>query len=136
MRFPAPVLQTPSDGQNFSEGEPIPLQWQPVGTLGADEFYVVTLAYTHFGETWYDEVPWTKNTQWLASEHEYLLDLSDDGRFVWSVQVVRQTDVDAAGQPSGTAVSPMSDQRTFTWTASGGGGGGGGGSNTPEPPPP
>jgi hypothetical protein len=134
MRFAAPVLQTPSDQQNFSEGEPILLQWQPVGTLGSNEFYVVTLAYSHSGATWYDDVPWTKDTQWLASQHEYLLDLSDDGRFVWSVQVTRQLGVDAGGRPTGPAVSPMSGQRTFTWTTSGGGGGGG--NETPEPPPP
>jgi hypothetical protein len=135
MRFGAPVLQTPSDQQNFSEGEPILLQWQPVGTLGTNEFYVVTLAYNHSGATWYDDVPWTKDTQWQASNHEYLLGLSDDGRFVWSVQVTRQLGVDAGGRPTGPAVSPMSDQRTFTWTASGGGGGDGG-DKTPEPPPP
>jgi hypothetical protein len=136
MRFPAPSLKAPIDGKNFSEGEPIPLEWEPVGTLGPSEFYQVTLAYTHSGATWYDEVPWTKNTQWMVSEHEYLLDLSDDGRFVWSVQVARQTGVDAAGKPTGSTVSPMSGQRAFTWSASSGGGGGGGGEKTPEPPPP
>ena len=126
------MLLGPPDGVSFSQDAEIVLEWQPLAGLPADGYYVIMVVYSHRGETWYDEVPWTQNTQWLASEHEYLLGLSDDGRFVWSVQVVRQTGVDAAGRPKGTEVSPMSDQRTFTWTASGGGGGG----NTPEPPPP
>jgi hypothetical protein len=99
-----------------------------VGTLGANAYYVVFLAYQHSsGAVWYDETPWLKDTRWLASDHDYLLDFSVDGVFTWSVQVLRNP-VYEGGKPTGTPLSPMSAQRTFVWKRGGGG--------TPESPPP
>jgi hypothetical protein len=113
----------PPDGQKFPGDAEIVLSWQSVGQLPANVYYVITVAYSHFEETWYDETPWTKNTSWTLSEHRYLLDLSDDGQFRWSVQVMRQ--------PAGIAVSPMSEVRTLIWRTEGGGP-----SKPPTPPPP
>jgi hypothetical protein len=110
------------------------LAWRPVGELPPDARFVITLAYTHLGATWYDEVPWTRETSWILSEHSYLLDLSDDGQYQWLVQVVRQTGVNANGQPVGVPLSPPSEVRTLLWRRAGGGGGGPG--NTPPVPPP
>lgn len=108
------------------------MAWQPVGSLPADAYYAVTVAYVHNGVEWYDEVPWTRGTSWTMSEHSYLLDLSDDGQFRWSVQVVRQTGVGADGKPTGLSLSAPSAVRTLIWRRPSGGGGGG----TPPPPPP
>jgi hypothetical protein len=123
VQLPAPGLAAPADGQVFAHSDDIVLEWQSVGQLPADAYYVVTLAYSHHGDTWYDETPWIKNTWWVMSEHRYLLDLSDDGLFRWSVQIKRQTGVDNQGAPIGLPSSPMSKERTLTWRASAAGGG-------------
>jgi hypothetical protein len=127
--FPAPVLLAPSDGQVFSDRDEIVLSWQPVGQLPADVYYVITVAYSHLGATWYDETPWTRNANWMLSEHRYLLDLADDGQFHWSVQVMRQTGIDANGRPTGVAVGPMSVVWMLYWRS-------GGGETRPTPLPP
>ena len=128
--FPAPSLLAPADGQSFHFGAEIVLQWSSVGALPADAYYVITLAYPHGNETWYDETPWLKETSWRASEHDYLPELSNDGSFVWSVRVMRLTGQDAQGRPTGEPLGPSSAQRRFSWSRSSGGGGGS------EPPPP
>jgi len=133
----APVLLSPLDKQDFPPDAEIVLAWQPVGALAADAFYAITVAYSHLGETWFDNVPWTRDTTWTLTEHSYLQDLSDNGQYRWSVQVVRQTGTDASGKPTGVPLSAPSEERMLTWRReSGGGGGGGGGANTPAPPPP
>jgi hypothetical protein len=131
--FPAPALVAPADGQEFAASDAVVLQWTSVGLLPADAYYVVNLAYTHNGATWTDDTPWTKQTQWAVSAHTYLLDLSDDGRYRWSVRVMRRTGTDAQGRPTGVALSPASGERTFTWRRAGGGPGT---QPTPTPAPP
>ena len=102
---------------------------EPGGELPADGYYVITLAYSHLGATWYDEVPWTRDTSWLLSEHRYLIDLADNGVMTWSVQVMVKTGEDADGNPIGAAVSPSSEQWQLTWRASSG-------KKATAPPPP
>jgi hypothetical protein len=130
--FPAPALLTPPDAEIFSEWDGIELSWQSIGPLPEDVYYVITVKYAHLGDTWYDETPWTKETSWRLSDHRYLLDLSDDGIFVWSVQVMRQTDLDADGKPMGLGLSPSSEVRRLTWERQNSGQT----VPTPEPPPP
>ena len=132
-QFPAPVLLSPPDGRVYSANDSVVLRWVPVGQLAHDEYYVPTVAYLHFGETWYDETPWIKKPVWDMSEHLYLLDegQSDNGEFRWAVRVMRRTGT-SEGKPVGTARSPMSEVRTLEWKRSAGGGG----ASTPEPPPP
>ncbi len=120
--LPAPILLAPSDRQEFSQDAEIILTWQTVGELPSGVFYEVIVAYIHLGETWYDEVPWIQDTSWTLSEHSYLLDLSDDGQFRWSVQVVRQTGADANGNPNGIPLSAPSEVRTLIWRWAPGGG--------------
>jgi hypothetical protein len=120
--------------QDFRAGSEVILAWKLVGELPPDAYFVITVAYAHLGATWYDDVPWTQDTSWTLSEHSYLQDLSDDGRYQWSVQVMYQTGVGANGQPIGVPLSPPSEVRTLLWRRAGGGGGGPG--NVPPPPPP
>jgi hypothetical protein len=129
----APLLVSPSDGQTFLEPADIILTWWSANALPRDAYYVVSVAYSHLGDTWYDDVPWTDNTSWALSDHRYLLDLSDDGRFRWSVQVNRQTRVDAEGRPVGVPLSAPSEVRTLLWRPVSPGGDG---PSTPTPPPP
>jgi capsular exopolysaccharide synthesis family protein len=130
--FPAPTLLAPPDRQDFQPNAEIVLTWEPVGELPADAFYVVSVAYIHFGETWFDDVPWSKDTSWTLTEHTYLKDLSDNDEFRWSVQVVRQTGTDAGGKPTGVPLSPKSEERLVIWKTEGSGGG----SGVPPPLPP
>ena len=129
--FPAPTLLGPADGQVFPTDAQIALNWQSVGSLPPDVYYVVTVAYTHNGGTWYDDKVWTQETNWILTEHDYLLELSDDGRFQWSVQVMQQTGTDETGRPIGIPRSPKSKVRTVIWTRPTAPGPG-----TPTPPPP
>jgi hypothetical protein len=130
--LPAPVLLSPADDSPFDQWAEITLAWQPVGVLPRDAYYVVSVAYSHQGDTWHDDTPWIKTTSWTLSDHRYLLDLSDDGLFRWSVQVFRQTRVDAEGKPVGVPLSAPSEVRTILWRDSSPGGG----PSTPTPPPP
>jgi hypothetical protein len=111
------------------------LAWQWVGELPPDAHFAITVAYAHRGAKWHDEVPWTREMSWILSEHGYLLDMSDDGQFQWSVQVMHQTGVDASGQPVGVPLSPPSEVRTLLWRRAGGGGGEGPETTPPAPPP-
>jgi len=70
-----------------------------VGQLAPNEYYVSTVAYLRFGDTWYDDTPWTKDTQWTLSDHRYLLDLSDDSEFRCAVRVMRRTGINSEGKP-------------------------------------
>jgi hypothetical protein len=133
--LPAPTLLAPADRQEFQEDAEIVLQWEPVGELPADAYYAITVAYSHFGETWHDEVPWTRETSWTLSEHAYLLDLADNGWFEWSVQVMRQTGEDADGKPTGVPLSRTSEVRMLVWNRSSGDGGSSPESTPPLPPP-
>jgi hypothetical protein len=133
VALPAPVLIAPADGADFSASSEIDLAWRPVAGLPVDAFYVITVAYAHNGETWYDEVPWTRNTNWTLSEHDYLLELSDDGWFRWSVQVVRRTGIGADGSPEGVTLGEPSATWRLNWKPPASGGSK---SSTPAVPPP
>jgi hypothetical protein len=102
----------------FTDQDEIVLSWQSVGQLPADTYYVTTVAFSRAGETWYDETPWVRDTRWTLSEHRYLLDLSDNGQYDWSVRVMRRTGVNAQGRPIGVALSPSSEVRTLIWRVS------------------
>ena len=135
--LPAPSLVGPPDRQEFPHDAEIVLAWQPMGVLSPDAYYVLTVGYVHLGDTWFDEVPWTRDTSWTLSEHRYLQDLCDDGRYWWSVQVMRPAGTDGTGRPAGVPLSAPSEERVLTWQrASSGGRGGRGAEGTPAPPPP
>jgi serine/threonine protein kinase/outer membrane protein assembly factor BamD (BamD/ComL family) len=117
-QYPAPVLLEPANRREFSSGSEIVLRWQPVGQLKANEYYQILVTFapaSNPGETWPDNTPWIRDSQWTLSEHNYLSDLSADDLFHWSVRVVRQTGTDAEGNPQGTPLSPMSEERTLIW---------------------
>jgi hypothetical protein len=110
-----PDLLSPADGWEFSAEDEILLTWQSVGTLPVSAYYVVTVAFQHLGDTWYDEIPWLEETSWTLSEHEYLVDLADNSRFFWSVQVMLRTGQDAEGNPTGVPISPSSGTWSLYW---------------------
>lgn len=134
VAFAAPVLVGPANNSTFSMWDEIKLSWQPVGPLPENVFYVPIVSYSHLGDTWYHDTPWTKDVSWILSQDRFLLDLADDGQFQWSVQIKRKTGVDAKGKPTGVAVSPTSETWIFVWKRASGGGQQP--PTEPEPPPP
>jgi hypothetical protein len=100
--------------------------------LAEGAFYEVTVAYSHLGERWFDDVPWLRETSWTLTSHDYLPGLSDDGNYWWSVQVVRQIGTGADGKPVGVPLSAPSEERLVTWRKPASGEG----FSTPEAPPP
>ena len=127
-QIPAPVLRSPPDGHVYGFRDEVVLEWEPVGQLAQDEYYVPTVEWLRWGNPTFDETPWIKETRWPMSEHDWLLQYSDDGEFHWSVQVMRRTGTDDKGRPVGSPRSPMTEVRTLFWHRKGDSGGG--------PPPP
>lgn len=128
--LPAPELLSPADGQTFSEEDVIVLKWESVGALPENAYYAITVAYSRLGDTWHDDTPWIQGTSWTLSEHDYLVGMSDDGRFQWSVQIMQLTGLDEDGKPIGVALSVSSETWTLIWRPAPSEG------PTPEPPPP
>jgi len=119
--LPAPVLDDPPHEASFSGTiADIQLAWRNVKpTLANDEYYLVTIDYKHDGQVWTDYV-WTKQTRWAVKEHLYLLDLANDGRFTWTVRLMRAASVPGDGKPTGAEVplSATSEPRVFVWKRS------------------
>ena len=109
----APQLVEPHEGQTFGQRGPLQLAWKWDASLAGDEYFVVTIAYPHDKDLWYD-------TQWVKEKAlappSYLTDLiTGDRRCSWWVVVMRQTGKNANGAPTGLAVSHSSETRTFLW---------------------
>jgi hypothetical protein len=125
-------LLAPPDRQDFQPSAEVVLAWEWTGELAEDAFYEVSVAYSHLGERWFDDVPWLRETSWTLTNHDYLPALSDDGQYWWSVQVVGQTGTGADGKPIGEPLSARSEERLVIWRKTSGGGPAG----TPTAPPP
>lgn len=110
------------------------MEWSPADKLPADGYYAVNLAFKHQGEIWHDDTPWLKEPRWAMSQHRYLLDLSDDGWYLWSVRVMQKTGEDAEGKFLGVPLSPTSAERALVWRQPEVGRGNGGGKPTLAPP--
>lgn len=116
--LPPPKLVSPLEGEHFNRWDVVTLAWEAVGPLPAKAYYVPTVTYSHHGATWTDETPWTKALAWTLSEHGYLQFLTDDGAFVWSVQVMLQTGTDrVTKKPIGVPLSQRSATRVVKWGA-------------------
>lgn len=120
-RLSGPTPVEPADGASFDSNSTVVLRWTPVKpTLDAGEIYVVTITYRNKGAIWTD-VAWTQETQWRLNEHSYLLGMSDDGVFNWSVRLLRQSGTDDKGAPKGDDLSASSSVRVLVWRAAAGG---------------
>lgn len=114
LRYPAPVVLEPPDGADYvGPNAVIEIQWQPVGTLATDEYYVVTFEYPHEGETWHDQ-QWTRSPALRVPPYLYG-QVTGDRVFHWNVTVIRLTGTRADGTKDGAARSEPSETRRFTW---------------------
>ncbi|MGQ9491832.1 MAG: LysM peptidoglycan-binding domain-containing protein [Anaerolineae bacterium] len=103
----APILLSPPDGSVLAGQSEVMLNWLAVGTLAADEWYVVTLLAGDNRRP--AAIWWTKATTWrLPGELRGASRAGVD--FTWRVQVRKGS----PDQP-GPAASPSSAERRFTW---------------------
>jgi hypothetical protein len=95
--------------------EQIRLQWQPVGTLGPDDRYVVLTEFSRADQVWRDEQQ-TRETELVLPA--YLFDLATGAReFTWRVVVWRNTQRTPDNRLTGVPVSPASAPRRLVWLA-------------------
>lgn len=111
FRYGVPQLLAPADGEEFSgSGEIIKLNWEPVGTLGADEWYSISLTYTDKDGQTQEKVNWVRETTWeVPPEHND--QVRGDRSVRWNITVVSG----AAGSGEGVPISPPSETWMFRW---------------------
>ena len=109
MKYDAPVLIEPADDFAFIQGNTIVLRWRPVGELAPDEQYAVRMVYDFQGQPTYQGAN-VKETEWTVPLSLYGQVDGPENRYEWFVVVERLND-----DGSGTAISPESQRRSFTW---------------------
>lgn len=109
MKYGAPVLLEPEDGFAFIPGNTITLRWQPVPDLAPDEQYAVRLIYKFQNEIVYQGTN-VKEPEWTLPLSLFGQVDGPDNLYEWFVVIERTND-----DGSGTAISPESEHRTFTW---------------------
>ncbi len=109
LKYGAPQLIEPRDGYAFIFGNTIVLRWEPVGELAPDEQYAVRLVYSFEDKPTYQGAN-IKDTEWLVPLSLFGQIDGPDNLYEWYVQVERLND-----DGSGTAISPESERRKFTW---------------------
>jgi hypothetical protein len=109
MKYGAPVLIEPEDDFNFIQGNTIILRWESVGELAPDEQYAVRMVYKYNNEPAYQGAN-IKEAEWQVPLSLFGQIDGPDYLYEWYVQVERLND-----DGSGTAISPESDRRRFTW---------------------
>ena len=127
--YPAPRLLSPPGGASFSgrrEGA-VCLEWESVGALGDNEYYVVLIQSVVRGGGVWTDVQQTKDTRVCAAS--YLLDWPTvDSCFTWSVSVRRLPgDKKATPEDPGELAGEQSAVWWFFWRA---------GESSPSGPPP
>jgi LysM repeat protein len=107
LPFRAPALLIPADGAVVTSDRDILLTWTSVGTLGKDQWYLVTLQTP--GSPGAIAPFWTKGSSWRVPP-----DLKPAGQtpteVIWQVQVL----TGSPGNP-GKPASPSSTPRRFRW---------------------
>ena len=113
LRWPAPQLMTPLEGAQLAGGEVL-LQWLSVGSLGANEVYVVRIVPQGQSRSQFTDVATSTSyrvpVDWLKRQARR------SSGFTWTVQVARDARA-IAGQAGGLlASSPVSAPKRFEWT--------------------
>ena len=110
----APSLLSPAQDSHFRGPDAqVIFGWDWTGDLGPDEYYVITIAFPHYGERWYD-THWVKEKTFQAPRYLYDL-VTGERRCKWSIQVIPFTETKADGTKLGEATSPPSEAWEFVW---------------------
>ncbi|RME97755.1 MAG: hypothetical protein D6768_18925 [Chloroflexi bacterium] len=108
LKYPAPVLLSPEDGKAFTGITEVKLEWEPV-ELAADEQYAVRIVYPFNGQITYGGAQ-VKEPWWVVPLKLYKQIDPPENRYEWFVVIERLND-----DGSGTAISPESPRKSFTW---------------------
>ncbi|KPL06305.1 hypothetical protein AMJ86_08875 [bacterium SM23_57] len=112
--YPAPNLLLPADGTHFSVSDQvITLQWAAVGTLNANEDYMVTIEDITDG-TGRKVVGYVEDTKYIVPA-SFRSNASVPHIYRWWVITVRQTGTDESGNPIWDTAGAASIKRAFTW---------------------
>ena len=116
--YPAPNLLLPQDGAAFTlANDSVTVQWASVGELRENESYRVSIEDITEGTGTRKIIDYVTDTKYIVPAtlrpNESLPHIMR-----WWVEVVRQVDVDSAGDPVYETGGAMSNQRSFTWSGS------------------
>jgi hypothetical protein len=101
-------LIEPKNGSVVNQGDI--LRWE-AGGLEPDEYYVLTIKFTHEEQTWSNTV-WVKETTWTVPDYFGPLH-SSSGKYFGSVVIIRQVGIDLSGNPIGEPISKPSEILSF-----------------------
>ena len=99
----------PEDNFRFIGGNTIVLRWQSIGELASDEQYAVRLVYRFNNQVAYQGAN-IKETEWTIPISLFGQIDPPENLYEWYVVVERLNE-----DGSGTAISPESEHRRFTW---------------------
>jgi RNA polymerase subunit RPABC4/transcription elongation factor Spt4 len=110
-----PTLISPEDGSTFrGPNAAIGLTWRSSHTLQADEYYLVTLRYSHNGAEVRLPV-YVRTSEWFVDDALHLEADQETGRlYRWSVRLVRLRSGSGADAEY-EMLSPPSEELTFYW---------------------
>jgi hypothetical protein len=108
LKYPAPELVEPSNEFAFIQGNTIVLRWKPVD-LAANEQYAVRMVYPYQGQPTYQGSN-IKEPEWIVPLALFGQIDPPENRYEWFVVIERVNE-----DGSGTAISPESEHRFFTW---------------------
>ena len=110
----APVPRQPADGTTYEKKMTIRLSWTASFSLGPEQFFEITLRYTHQG-TEVTRAYYVQDRQWdVDSALDPLADLESNWAYHWRVRAVQQG-LDPAGKTFYAPVSYPSDEWVFYW---------------------
>jgi hypothetical protein len=109
LKYGAPKLLEPANNFAYIRGNTVVLRWEPVGELAPDEQYAVRLVYRYQNKDTYGGAN-IKEVEWTLPLSLYGQIDGPEFLYEWFVQVERLND-----DGSGTAISPESEHRKFTW---------------------
>jgi len=108
---PADETDLPENQFNFSNGSDIDLAWEPVDSLGENQWYELSVTYTGLDGRQSAQVNWTKGTSFRVplEWHDHIM--GGEREVYWRVTVVSGT----PGTGAGRAISPASETWMFRW---------------------
>ncbi len=114
--YPAPNLLLPQDGAAFTlANDTVTLQWAAVGDLRENEYYRVTVEDITEGSGTRRILGYVKDTKYIVTV-DFRPAEAIPHVMRWCVQVVRQTGVNAEGEPIYVSGGAASIKRDFTWS--------------------
>jgi hypothetical protein len=111
LRSPADESDLPENQFNFSYGSLIELVWGPVGTLGENQWYELSVSYTGRDGKQNSQVNWKKDNSFEVPLEWYDYIMGGEREVYWRVTVVSGT----PGTGAGRAISPPSETWMFRW---------------------